>query len=83
MAPRIPEAPLFLVMFTALVLPTLQEGLAQLTVQEADAVQRDLLRARGRALADILASAEAFRVMLVQHRHHTLVVLDLALRQQA
>ena len=83
MAPQIPEAPLFLIMFTALVLPTLQEGLAQLTVQETDAVQRDLLRARGRALADILASAEAFRIVLIQHRHHALVVLNLALRQQA
>lgn len=77
------EAPRSLSTFTALVLPPLQEGLAQLTVQERYAIQWDLLRACGRALADILASAETFRIVLVQHRHHALVVLDLTLRQQA
>ena len=77
------EAPRSLSTFTALVLPPLQEGLAQLTVQERYAIQWDLFRARSRALADILASAEAFRIVLVQHRHHALVVLNLALRQQA
>src|SRR5659263_2461 len=55
----------------------------QVAVELADDVERDLLRAHGGALADVLAPAESLGVVAVQHGHHAGLTFGLALREHA
>ena len=50
-------------------------------VERGDHVERDLLRAGHRALADVGAAAEALGVVLLDHVDHAFPPLGLALRQ--
>src|SRR5690349_5568003 len=59
-----------------------QRGLQQFAIHLRDDVHADLLRADGRALADVGAAAEPLGVHPLDHADHARVALGLALRQQ-